>query len=209
MTRLALALATLLSAAPLAAAAAEYRYDTVHSQILFSADHNGYSRPVGRLHITGGWLRFDPDHWDAAATELDIDLAGVDMGNDEWDAALRGRDFLDAGNAAHAHFASRSVTRTGEHSGELHGTLTLRDVSRPVTIAFTVNRVGSTLFGMHSVAGFSANAVVDRYAFGMNDFPGSIGRQVQVRLEIEAIRDPQAQRTYEHAQPGAGHAAEK
>lgn len=209
MTRLALALATLLSAAPLAAAAAEYRYDTVHSQILFSTDHNNYSRPVGRLHIADGWLRFDPDHWDDAATELDIDLAGVDMGNDEWDAALRGRDFLDAGNAPRAHFISHSVTRTGEHSGELHGTLTLRDVSRPVTIAFTVNRIGSTLFGMHSVAGFSANAVVDRYAFGMNDFPGSIGRQVRVRLEIEAIRDPQAQRSYEQARPGADHAAEK
>jgi polyisoprenoid-binding protein YceI len=208
MTRLALALAlAMLSAAPIAAVAAEYRYDTVHSQILFSTDHNGYSRPFGRLHITGGWLRFDPDHWDDAATELDIDLTGVDMGNDEWDAAVRGRDFLDSGNAPRAHFASDSVTRTGERTGVLHGTLTLRGVSRPVAVAFTVNRIGSTLFGMHSVAGFSAHAVVDRYAFGMNDFPGSIGRQVQVRLEIEAIRDPQAQHAYE--QSGVGDAAEE
>ena len=39
----------------------EYRYDTVHSQIVFSIDHDGYSRPFGRLHIARGWLRFDPD----------------------------------------------------------------------------------------------------------------------------------------------------
>ncbi|MGN6738454.1 MAG: YceI family protein, partial [Dyella sp.] len=34
-----------------------YRYDTVHSQVLFSVSHDGYSRPFGRLHIARGWLR--------------------------------------------------------------------------------------------------------------------------------------------------------
>ncbi|HXS03595.1 MAG TPA: polyisoprenoid-binding protein, partial [Rhodanobacter sp.] len=52
--------ATLLPLATVHAAEAGWRYDTVHSQILFSISHNGYSRPFGRLHIAKGWLRFDP-----------------------------------------------------------------------------------------------------------------------------------------------------
>src|SRR5690349_25115500 len=86
---------------PLAAGAAEhrYRYDTVHSQILFSVDHNGFSRPFGRLHIARGWLRFDPTDWSHAATELDIDLAGLDMGDAAWSAAVLKPAYLDAAKA--------------------------------------------------------------------------------------------------------------
>lgn len=53
------AAATALPAAT--AHAASWHDDTVHSQVLFSISHNGYSRPFGRLHIARGWLRFDPD----------------------------------------------------------------------------------------------------------------------------------------------------
>ncbi|HET7359373.1 MAG TPA: YceI family protein [Rhodanobacteraceae bacterium] len=183
-------LAALLVASPLMASPTTYRYDTEHSQILFSADHNGYSNPVGRLHIASGWLRFDMDDWSHAATELDIDLASVDMGDKTWNAALRAGDFLATGQARLAHFVSTSVTRSGPRTGVLHGTLTLRGVSRPLDIAFTLNREGMTVFGMHTVIGFSATATLDRDAFGITGNPGSIGHQVHLRLEIEAIREP-------------------
>lgn len=205
MKRIVAALVALLATSSLMASPADYRYDTVHSQILFSANHNGYSNPVGRLHIAGGWLRFDPDDWSQAATELDVDLGSVDMGDAEWSAAVRGRDFLDANRSRMAHFVSTSVTRSGPRKGVMHGTLTLRGVARPVAIAFTLNREGSTVFGMHTVIGFSATVTLDRYAFGITDNPGSIGRMVHVRLEIEAIRDPRARAAYPHPVPA--HAA--
>src|ERR1700734_678992 len=50
--------AILLPLASAHAASAGYSYDTVHSQIVFSIDHDGYSRPFGRLHLAKGWLRF-------------------------------------------------------------------------------------------------------------------------------------------------------
>ena len=87
--------ALLLPLAPTHAASASYRYDTVHSQIVFSISHDGYSRPFGRLHIANGWLRFDPDDWSTAATELDIDLASVDMGDADWNKAVCKTALLD------------------------------------------------------------------------------------------------------------------
>ncbi|WP_426700764.1 YceI family protein [Rhodanobacter sp. Col0626] len=186
--------ATLL---PLAvhAAADGWRYDTVHSQILFSISHNGYSRPFGRLHIARGWLRFDPDDWSNAATELDIDLAGVDMGDAGWNAAVCKPALLDCAGDRYAHFASTRVERTDDHHGVLHGQLTLHGITRPLDLPFTFNRAAKTMYELHKVAGFSATATLDRSSFGITANPGSIGGQVSVWLELEAVRDDHAPTT--------------
>ncbi|MFC5582095.1 YceI family protein [Rhodanobacter terrae] len=184
--------AFLLPPAPAHAAGAGYRYDTVHSQIVFSISHDGYSRPFGRLHIAKGWLRFDPDDWSTAATELDIDLAGVDMGDADWNKAVCKPALLDCARDRYAHFVSSSVERKDDHHGVLHGQLTLHGISRPVSVPFTFNRAAKTIYGLHTVAGFSATAMLDREAFGITADAGSIGQQVGVWLEIEAIRDERA-----------------
>ena len=186
------ALLSLLALPAAHAASASYRYDTVHSQLLFSIDHDGYSRPFGRLHIAKGWLRFDPDHWSTAATELDIDMAGVDMGDPDWNAAVCKPALLDCGRYHYAHFVSTSVERINAHHGVLHGQLTLRGVTRPLSLPFTLNRVAATIYGLHTVAGFSATALLDRRDFGITAFGHSIGDQVNVWLELEAIRDDSA-----------------
>ena len=54
---------------------------------------------------------------------------------------------------------------------------------------FSFNREATTLYGLHDVAGFSATASLDRTTFGLTAFGRSIGQQVSVWLELEAIRD--------------------
>ncbi|GAB2565067.1 YceI family protein [Dyella jejuensis] len=173
------------------AASATYRYDPVHSQIVFSIDHDGFSRPLGRLHIAHGWLRFDPDDWSGAATELDLDMTGVDLGDAAWNAAACQPSLLDCKAYPIAHFASTSVERKDATHGVLHGVLSLHGIHRPIDIAFRVNRIGTTIYGMHTVAGFSATASLDRTAFGINGFPHAIGHDVALWLELEGIRDSQ------------------
>lgn len=193
-TALALILAACASGAY--AASANYRYDTVHSQIVFSVDHNGYSRPFGRLHIAKGWLRFDPDDWSRSATELDIDLASLDLGDADWNKAVLGGSYLDSAGARHAHFVSTSVERKDGNNGVLRGKLTLRGVTRDVELPFSANRVGKTIYGLHTVAGFSARTTLDRTDFGITASPNSIGRSVTVWLELEAILDDTVDSTH-------------
>ena len=189
-SRTLLALAGLLAPFAVAwAAPASYHYDTTHSQIVFSIDHNGFSRPFGRLHIANGWLRFDPDDWTHASTELDIDLASLDMGDAAWNAAVLKPTYLDAAKARCAHFASTSVERKDDTHGVLHGNLTLRGVTHTIDIAFTVNRHGTTIYGLHTIAGFSGSASLNRDDFGITATPNAIGRDVSVWLELEAIQD--------------------
>lgn len=174
---------------PAWAGADSYRFDTVHSQVLFSISHDGYSRPWGRFHIARGWLRFDPDHWERSSTALDIDLDSLDMGDADWNQAVLKPALLDAAGQRYAHFASTSVERTDDSHGVIHGRLTLRGVTKAVDVPFQFNRLARTIYGLHTVAGFSATAALDRRDFGITAFANSIGDQVLVRLEIEAIRD--------------------
>jgi len=185
-----LSLSAALLWAPLAlhATSARYQYDPVHSQVVFSIDHNGYSRPFGRLHIARGWLQFDPKDWSTASTELDIDLASVDMGDAKWNEAVCKPALLDCARDRYAHFVSTSVERKDDQHGVLHGQLTMHGVTKPMDLMFTFNRDARTIYGLHTIAGFSATATLQRESFGISAFANSIGHDVAIWMELEAIR---------------------
>lgn len=186
------------------AAADLYRIDTVHSQVLFSVSHNGFSDPVGRVPVIRGWLRVDEDDFSTGAAELDIDLAGVDMGDADWNEAVRGPRLLDTDAHRYAHYVSTSVDIINAKQGRMHGMLSLHDKTVPVDVAFTLNREGVTIFGMEKRIGFSARAQLDRRQFDITAFPGSIGQWVKIRLEMEAVADSQAIEKYKAAATQGG-----
>ncbi|MGH8182347.1 MAG: YceI family protein, partial [Rhodanobacteraceae bacterium] len=144
-------------------------------------------------------LRFDPDDWGASKVVADIDTASADLGDKGWDGAVTGRNFLDAATFPLAHFESLKVAKTGANTGVIDGKLTLHGVTLPVRVDFTVNRVGMTVFGFETIAGFSGHAKLDRTQFGMTAFPKAIGTEVTIRLEIEATLDRRAQYDYQQA----------
>jgi len=190
-------LALLALASRAHAAGATYRFDPVHSQITFFVDHDGYSDVSGRLHIVRGWFRFDPGDWSTAKVVADIDLAGVDMGDKEWDRVVAGSDFLDAKAQPYAHFVSGEVEKTGADTGILFGQLSLRGHSVGIAFPFRCNRRAFTIYGLHTVAGFTGLATLDRKDFGMDAYARVVGVKVKVLLEIEGIEDSGAEQAYD------------
>ena len=192
-----LACLALLALTPRAhAAAATYRFDPVHSQITFFVDHDGYSDASGRLHIARGWFRFDPGDWSTAKVVADIDLAGVDMGDRDWNRVVAGSDFLDAQAQPYAHFVSGEIEKTGADTGILFGQLTLRGHTVGIAFPFRFNRRAFTLYGLHTVAGFTGLATLDRKDFGIDAYTKVVGVEVKVLLEIEGIEDSGAEQAY-------------
>ncbi|HEY4294378.1 YceI family protein [Luteibacter sp.] len=185
-----LLLTFLLALAPALAnaEAVTYRMDPVHSQVVFNVDHNGFSRSFGRLRIVEGTVVFDRDDWSKSSVQATVDLTSVDMGNADWNKAVRGSNLLSSDRAGTARYVSDSVEKRGDDEGVAHGKLTLRGITLPLDIPFQVNRVGKTIYGLHTVAGFSAHVSLDRTAYGMTANRNSIGTDVAVWLEVEAIR---------------------
>ncbi|SDF89947.1 YceI family protein [Dyella sp. 333MFSha] len=197
--------AVLFAIAPLYAhgATTAYRIDPVHSQVVFNVEHNGFSRSFGRLKVTEGTVRFDPDDWSKSSVDATIDLASVDMGDAEWNKAVRGASLLDSDRAKTAHYVSDSVEKKSDDEGTVHGKLTLRGKTLPLDLPFRVNRIGKTIYGLHTVAGFSSTVTLDRAAYGMTSNKNSIGNDVSVWLEIEAIRGGDAQTRSDKETPDA------
>lgn len=171
------------------AAPATYRFDPVHTQVWFSASHDGYSHPLGRLRVAEGWFVFDPDDWSSGRVDVILDMTSVDLGDGKWSEAVMSGQFLDAERWPRARFTSRSVEKTGADTGIVHGTLELHGERQPVDVAFTLNRVGNDPYTFRHKIGFSATASLDRFAFGMQRFKDVVGATVDLRLEIEGIRE--------------------
>lgn len=172
----------------LAQGADAFRIDPVHSQVFFSASHDGYTHPTGRLHVKSGTFRFDADDWAQAQVDATIDIASLDMGDEAWNKKLLNA-FFDLGHYPTAHFVSTRVEKTGERTAIVHGNLTLLDKTRPVDLQVTFNRAALNGFTLHYVAGFSAHAAFKRSLFGMTRDIPSVGDDVDVRMEIEGVRD--------------------
>ena len=170
------------------ASATDYSLDTVHTQITFCVDHLGFSHPCGRLHVKSGFFHFDDGDWSTATVDAIVDTASLDLGDAKWNAAVRSWQFLDAGKYPEAHFVSRSAQKTGEKSGLVHGTLTLRGVTRPVDLRVTFNRAGLDPYDLRYTAGFSAMTTLKRSDFGMKKYLPDIGDEVAIRIEAEGLR---------------------
>ena len=129
-------------ASPASLLAENYLIDTkgAHAFIQFRIQHLGYSWLSGRFNRFSGNFSYDENNPAAASVRVEIDPASIDSNHAERDKHLRGEDFLYVDRFPQAGFVSTSFQEHGDGTATLKGDLTLRGVTRPVTIA--VSHVG-------------------------------------------------------------------
>jgi polyisoprenoid-binding protein YceI len=169
-----------------------YRFDPVHSQIWFTADHQRFSKPQGRLRIKEGWFQFDPGDWTSARVDVVVDLASVDLGDPKWNAMVTSAQFLDVQRWPTARYVSRTIEARDATHAIVHGELDFRGVKKPLDLDVVLNRVGTDPYAFKQKAGFSASATLDRFAFGMERYKEVVAATIELHFEIEGIRDRDA-----------------
>lgn len=186
-----------------------WRFDPVHSQIVFFVGHLGLSDGVGRLKFSQGWLRFDPDDFSHAYVDATIDLASVDMGDTQWNDAVKAGQFFNVAHWPSARYTSRSVEKlpddNGVQRGVVHGDLRFQKLVVPVDIEFRFNRIARDPYAFKLKAGFSARAELKRGTLGLTRYQDVVGEDVRLRIEIEGIRDDHAQTDQERNHGGNKH----
>ena len=133
MSRILPSVLALLLLSVAAASAQTWRVDPDHSAVSFRIRHIVGTVP-GTFRTVGGSFDIDPAAPEQGHIEFHVDVAGVDTGIDKRDAHLRTADFFDAERYPRITFVSDRITRSGPDAVNVHGTLTIKDVSRPVTI---------------------------------------------------------------------------
>ena len=175
--------------APAAAEPQDFRIDKVHAQVLFFVSHLGFSYPMGRFPGVEGTFVFDPEDWSASHVEASIDVASLYLGDEKWQKKMLSDEFFDAKRYPQMRFVSEKVESTGKDTGKVHGQLTLHGATRPVVLELRLNRIGRHSFSFGYAAGFSATAKLKRSDFGMKRLLPAVGDEIDIRLEIEGLRD--------------------
>lgn len=175
-------------AAPAIAAPEHYAIDPVHTRIAFAIDHLGFSKSLGTFSHPSGSLWLDPDDLASARIDVSIDIASLDLGDADWRDRMLKRDYFDIKKHATARFVSTSVEPTSATTARVHGNLTLRGSTHPVTLDVTLNKHGRHPLTFRTTAGFSATATLQRSDFGMDDNLRTVGDRVDLRIEVEAAR---------------------
>jgi polyisoprenoid-binding protein YceI len=153
--------------APAAAAGPQtYVLDRAHTTIGFQVRHI-VSHVPGKFDSFTGAVTFDPKNLASMQLTADIDANSIDTGNEKRDNHLRSPDFFDVANNPKITFKSTSVKAVDATHAEVTGDLTMRGVTKPVTLA--VEFLGAMSGqGGQSRAGFEAHGKVNRQDFGIN-----------------------------------------
>lgn len=136
----------LASAASLALGASAYAdsyvFDPGHTEVRFYYNHAGLSEQSGEWTVSGGQVEFDADDLAATKVSVTIDASSVDTGVTDLDNHLKGSDFFDVGAHPEITFVSTSVAQTAANSITMIGDLTIKGVSKQVTLDFALNHNG-------------------------------------------------------------------
>lgn len=168
-----------------AVAADAYKFDPVHTQIVFYVNHLGFSNSSGRFHVADGSFQLDEKDWSKASVQTTINVSSLDMGDATWKEHLLGARFFEADKYPTMTFKSTKVEATGENALKIAGDLTLHGVTKPVVLDAKVNKLGQHPMLRRAAAGFTATTKLKRSDFGMTQMLPMIGDDVEIRIEVE------------------------
>ena len=164
--------------------------DPVHSEVSFSVRHMMVSKVRGRFGAFSGQIVTGEDITGSSVSAT-IDATSIDTNNEQRDNHIRSADFFDVANHPTWTFVSNAV-RVDDGDLLLDGELTIKGVTRPVTLSLTAEGFGPDAYG-GTRAGFSASTTINRADFGVDismplDGGGVVvGDKVTINLEIEAV----------------------
>jgi polyisoprenoid-binding protein YceI len=164
-----------------------YRLDVAHSQILFSIVHMGLTDYNGRFDKLSGTLNFDANQPEKSAVEVTIATNSVDTPSVRLNDELKSPSVFSVDQFPAATFKSVSVVRTGPEAGRITGDLTIRGVTKPVTLDVKFSGGETDPLNDAYALGFRATTTIKRSDFGMTGMVWEPLVGDDIELTIEAL----------------------
>lgn len=183
-----LLLALALAAGSATAAPVNYEIDPTHTYPSFEADHlGGLSVWRGKFNKTAGKIVLDKAAGNGGV-DLVVEMDSVDFGLEQMNAAARGQDLFDVAKHPHARFRGTLQDFANGAPGKLVGELTLRGVTRPLTLEIRQFKCMPHPLFKRELCGADAHGSFQRDAFGI-DAGKAYGFRMDVglRIQVEAL----------------------
>ena len=170
-----------------------YTIDPAHSHIGFTARHAMVTKVRGSFQEYEGTGYFDGDDPTKSKLQLTITAVSIDTGNADRDNHLRSNDFFDMENHPEIRFVSTKVEIQGEDRYRVTGDLTIKGVTKPVSVDFEYTGTAVDSFGNQRI-GFEGRTTINRKDWGVNwnaalEAGGVlVSEKVTLEFEVSAIK---------------------
>jgi polyisoprenoid-binding protein YceI len=181
------ALSLVMTAGAALAAPLTYKIDANHTDVVASWSHFGFSNPIAHFGQVDGFITYDPANVAASKVEVTLPLAGLNSHVPDFDEHLRSDDFFDAAKFPTVTFKSTSVKAAGKGKLSVIGDLTIKGITKPVTLAVTINKIGEQPMAKRAAAGFNATTTIKRSDFGVGKYAPNVSDEVKLTITTEAI----------------------
>jgi polyisoprenoid-binding protein YceI len=174
----------------------KWQLDPYHTQIEFSAKHLGMMTVRGHFTDVMSTADIDSDNLESASVDVTIQMASIKTNHEVRDNDLRSSNFLEVDKHPTATFRSTAIKQTGPDDFSVTGDLTVKGVTKPVTL--TLTRLGEfndpASFG-HRI-GYAGQTKINRKDFGMSFNPMLDGKfvvsdEITISLEGELVEQAQ------------------
>lgn len=189
LTRIAAALAlSAAAAAPALAAPETFVLDGSHTFPRFSYSHFGYSTQLSSFSKTTGKVVFDKAA-KTGAVDIVIDTKSVNTGFETFNEHIQGEDFLNTAKFPTATFKSTKVVFEGDKPAKVEGQLTIKGVTKPVTLTVTSFQAMPHPMMKKDAIGANAYTVIKRSEFNAGKYAPYVGDEVRIDVALEAIKE--------------------
>lgn len=173
-------------------AGSEWKIDTAHSGIYFEINHI-YAATRGYFEKYDGKVIFDPNNLSSSKFDFKVKVKSINTGNRQRDGHIQTEEFFYSKKYPEMTFKSASIRQVEGDQYIAKGTMTVKDISKTISVPFTFFGIKPNPFDKKSVvAGFEARMTIDRLEYNVGNGQyyemGTIGKDVEVLLSFEAIK---------------------
>lgn len=144
----------------------KWAIDAAHTNIHFKAKHLMITTVTGSFGSFEGAVETEGEDFASGSFRFSADVSSITTGNEERDGHLKSDDFFNAEQYPRLEFVSKEVKAVDGNEFELHGDMTIRDVTKPVVLQVEVAGVAKDPWG-NTKAGFSFKGKMNRKDFGL------------------------------------------
>jgi len=168
------------------AAPVTYGVDSSHTFPRFSYSHFGYSNQLSSFKNTSGTVVFDAEA-KTGSVDIRIDMKSVNTGFEVFDGHIQGEDFLDTAKFPTATFKSTKVVFEGDKPKSIEGNLTIKGVTKPVTLTVTSFQAMPHPMMKKPALGANAFTTIKRSEFNAGKYAPYVGGDVRIDIAVEAV----------------------
>lgn len=172
-------------AMPALAATTTWNLDPFHTNAQFFVKHLGISTVQGDFTKVTGTVMLDDQDMTQSSVKVSIDVNSIDTRVQRRDDDLKSEHFLNAAKFPTITFESTKVMKSGEDTLKVTGNLTIRGVTKEVTLDVTGPTKAITAGQMGTRRGFSATTKINRQDFGVAADPGMVGDELTILIDGE------------------------